>query len=703
MHSNMKRQTAFPYPSLLVGWLCLAQFGCALHPTNQWCFDECLKCEEPVLPSKGQGQLQIDEPCRVGCLQEELDVPPPPDQIGINGTIEYWNLSLEQALSLALSESKVMRDLGGTVLRSPASAPTVYDAAISYTDPRFGEEAALSAFDATFAASAVFEKNDRALNNLSLGTAGILHQDLHRYQSEIRKRTATGTQLALRHTTDYDFNNQSGNRFGVPSASWTSFVDAEVRQPLLQGAGVAFNRIAGPTSRAGGVVGINGVNGVLLARMRTDISLAEFEASTRDLVSNVENAYWDLYFAYYDLDAKKKARDASLALWENTAAKAKSGKLGSSISGAQETQVREQYWRFQAEVVDALDGRVVDGTRTNSGSSGGTFRSSGGVRLAERRLRLVLGLPINGHQLIKPVSLPTQAPVTFDWSQVTSEALSSRPELRKQRWRVKQQELQLVANRNFLLPRLDAIGRYRWRGMGNEFISQSDAQFASSIGELGTGDYGEWQLGVELEMPLGFRRAHSAVRNAELNLAREKILLKEQERSILYGLSNAVADVRRAFQVMQAQFNRWDSAQDQENSMSSLHKEGLVTVDLLLEAQRRLIESEIRYHQSRVEYALSLKNVHHEKGTLLDYNNIWLAEAASPGRAYCQLGERRSRREGPINYAMRDVVLSAGQHNSNTPTQVNSSPPVTEFVTDERTEGEIIELLPAEALPTPAF
>ncbi len=44
-------------------------------------------------------------------------------------------------------------------------------------------------------------------------------------------------------------------------------------------------------------------NGVVLARIRTDRALADFEASVRNLVSDVEVAYWELYFAYRSLDA----------------------------------------------------------------------------------------------------------------------------------------------------------------------------------------------------------------------------------------------------------------------------------------------------------------------------------------------------------------------------------------------------------------
>ena len=60
-----------------------------------------------------------------------------------------------------------------------------------------------------------------------------------------------------------------------------------------------FNRIAGPITTPGVY------NGVLIARLNTDVALTDFEIAVRDLVSNVENAYWDLYFGYRVLDARR--------------------------------------------------------------------------------------------------------------------------------------------------------------------------------------------------------------------------------------------------------------------------------------------------------------------------------------------------------------------------------------------------------------
>ena len=54
----------------------------------------------------------------------------------------------------------------------------------------------------------------------------------------------------------------------------------------MQGAGTTYNRNAGPN----GVVGQ--YNGVLIARINTDISLADFENGVIRLVNDVETAYW---------------------------------------------------------------------------------------------------------------------------------------------------------------------------------------------------------------------------------------------------------------------------------------------------------------------------------------------------------------------------------------------------------------------------
>ncbi|HEY4261305.1 MAG TPA: TolC family protein, partial [Schlesneria sp.] len=63
---------------------------------------------------------------------------------------EYLDLSLEETIHLALANSSILRDLGGTMLRTPDAAKSRFDSSVVETDPRVGVESALSAFDAAF-------------------------------------------------------------------------------------------------------------------------------------------------------------------------------------------------------------------------------------------------------------------------------------------------------------------------------------------------------------------------------------------------------------------------------------------------------------------------------------------------------------------------------------------------------------------------
>ncbi len=541
---------------------------------------------------------------------------------------EWWELSLDEAIQIAVSRSSVLRDLGGTVVRAPDTVRTILAPSEVASDARFGMEAALSEFDATLASTVTAEKNDRMINNfVASGGTRFFRQDLINFQTQISKVAATGTRMSLRGISIYDFNNASFNRF--PSV-WDSLVEAEFRQPLWQGAGARFNRLAGPNSVPGFY------NGVLIARVNTDISVADFEMGLRDLVSNVENAYWDLYFAFRDLDAKIQLRNSSLEAWKRIKVLVESDQASGQIE--REAQAREQYFRYEEEVQNALAGTLQQSTTNNNGSSGGSFRGVGGVLVSERRLRLAMGLPITDNRMIRPADEPTLAKVGFDWVEISDDAVARRPELLKQRLLIKRREMEYVAARNFLLPRFDVIGRYRFRGLGRDLIGNQEGlppdptdpqgNFAlSSLANLANGNFQEWQLGGEVTMPVGFRRGWAAVRNAQLHLARDKAVLEEQERQVMHDLSNALGDMQRAYQIMETTYNRRLAAQQNVEILQfRLQSSQPISAEQVLEGQRRLTEADIQYHRALVEHILAIKNVHFEKGTLLEYGHIQLAE-----------------------------------------------------------------------------
>jgi len=560
---------------------------------------------------------------------------------------DYEELGLQEVIQTALNNSRVLRDLGGVVLKSPTAARTIHDPAITESDPRFGVESTLSAFDPVLSASEFAQKNNRALNNVFFGGGTrLLQQDADVAQVSLSKRTVTGGTLSLTNNTSYDSNNAPGNEF---FSSWNTNIEASVRQPLLAGAGSDYNRIIGPT----GIAGLP--SGVLLARINSDASLADFESGVRNFVSDVENSYWDLYYAYRDLDAKVQARDAALDAWRRVAELKKFGRRGGDA--LREAQAREAHYRLQEEVQNALTGRQIEGTRTNSGSSGGTFRGSGGVYTCERRLRLMMGLPITDNKLIRPSDEPMMSKAVFEWDVALAEALTRRPELRKQKWIIKHREMQLLATRNLLLPQLDASGLYRMRGFGKDLFDTPDNRypgiFSSAWANLASAKFQEWQLGVEFSMPLGFRKGHSAVRNAELQLARERAILNEQERQVVLDLSNAIAEMNRAHTGLETNYNRRVAA---KHTLLAIQNIPDPPPDMLfqeLDAQRKLAEAEGLYYRAQVEYELAIKNVHFEKGSILEYNGVYLSELPSPGKAYKDAYEKIKMRTRSPRWAQK--------------------------------------------------
>ncbi len=559
--------------------------------------------------------------------------------------IEHWEISLPDAIAFAVENSTVARDLGAAVLRNPDGVRTRFDPALQYTDARFGPEAALAAFDAEFTAELLGQNNDRVINNQFAG-GGVqqFQQDLLTARSELRKTSATGSRFALRQFTQYDNNNAPANLF---RSAYDTFVEAEARHPLLRGGGVTFNRLAGPNAAPGFY------NGVVIARVNHEISQTEFETGLRDFVSDVTNAYWELTYAYRNLNAKRQARDRALVVAE--AFRDRAAGMGGS-DAEKEALVREQYFRFQEEVEEALAGRPIEFTFTGAGRGGGTFRGGGGVQTADRRLRLLMGVPLNDDRVLRPLDEGPAVPaeVLFDWGTIAGRALDVRPELRTQRLRVRRAEMELAAAKNFLSPQLDAVARYRVRGFGDRLVGADGGPSVRQPGSqavdiLAGGDFQEWEAGVEFSIPLGFRRAHAAVNNAELQIAREKALLREQERQVMYDLSNAVAEKDRSYQSLQTGLNRHAAAlellasletrfglarpvvegEDPDEAAGGVGEFG--ELDRLLDAQRRVTDSELAVFRSRAAYEVAIKNVFFETGELLQYHEVLLADGGAAG------------------------------------------------------------------------
>ncbi|MEZ6116478.1 MAG: TolC family protein [Pirellulaceae bacterium] len=255
-------------------------------------------------------------------------------------------------------------------------------------------------------------------------------------------------------------------------------------------------------------------------------------------------------------------------------------------------------------------------------------------------MRLLIGLPESSDgQLIRPSDEPSTAETLFDWQDSLFEAANRRVELRRQNWTVRRRELELLASKNLTQVQLDLVGQYTWRGFGDDLFGTAGNN-ASAYRDLFGGDLQGWGMGLELSTPIGNRLAHSAVRNAELALAKEKAILEEQHRAVNNDLSNAFGELDRAYIATRTAYNQVIAAQKRLELTQKVYEAGNRTIEFVLDAQSALADAEARYHQSMVDYSLAVSRIHYARGTYLDYMGIDLSEGP-----WCAAAHRSAAKE----------------------------------------------------------
>lgn len=580
----------------------------------------------------------------------------PPLTLGNHEYGQYWDLDLEECVSIALQNAKFfvttsgtseLRQNVGTQFTSGTadqfgsiydvaiqqsrtqSVPLIIDGAGNRTLPRGvlranqigGVEDALAEFDAQTSGFLNFANTDRARNtgpnnpfNPQLFQAADTTQ-----QSAISKRLATGGVATLRQQVIYGSNNVGlGNVARAVRSDWTALVEAQIQHPLMRNRGTLINRIP-----------------VVLASLNEDIAITEFEVQVRNLVRDVEVAYWDLYISYRAVATTMVGRNSAQATQQFAKLNLDAG-TGTKQDLAQAT---EQYYQFKGQLESALSGSNLPGADRL------------GVYGTERQLREKMGLAPTDGRLIRPITEPNIARVEFDWSESVAQTLYLAPEIRRSKVRIQQSEQEMILAKNQILPEVNLSLLYRWVGVGDTLgpPQRRDVNFpapgSSALGELTEGDFQE--AGVRLDIQptaIGSRRELTRIRGAQLQIARERAFLQDQERLMVSQLSDAVGKLGTHYQLVQTNANRWQSAEQEVQARLAQYKGGREPVNVVLQSQLRRAQAQIDYYRSLGEYSKSINYVHYIKGTLLHNNGIELAEGCWNKKAYWDALERARER-----------------------------------------------------------
>ena len=142
-------------------------------------------------------------------------------------------------------------------------------------------------------------------------------------------------------------------------------------------------------------------------------------------------------------------------------------------------------------------------------------------------------------------------------------------------------------------------------------------RFSSAVKDMASGDHNEWEMGLQFNMPIGFRQAHSGVRNQELKLMRERVVLQEQEKQIVHDLGTAMRQCEQKFASMQYAFNRMLAAKDMRDAREAGFAADAIPLDLLLDAQQSLADAQREFCRAQVDFQLANESIQFASGQLL--------------------------------------------------------------------------------------
>src|SRR5262249_14870006 len=145
--------------------------------------------------------------------------------------------------------------------------------------------------------------------------------------------------------------------------------------------------------------------------------------------------------------------------------------------------------------------------------------------------------------------------------------------------------------------------------------------------------FNSWTLGFRADIPLGFRDANGAVREAQINLQRSYWVLAEGERKAIEAVYLQVQTVLSTYEQVKftkARRNALYESLRLDNEVLRIGTWDVPFLNQLLINQQNYVQALSDEFRLVGEYQKALAGMEYTKGTIQQYNNVSVAEGALP-------------------------------------------------------------------------
>ncbi len=463
-------------------------------------------------------------------------------------------LTIEEAIARALGKNfdlQIQTFARETAEEALNIAESVFEADLTYTTSR--------------------SQSQSAVASSTLDGASQPRNSLYNNRISATQRIITGTTV----TASTNLNRGSNNSVNtLLNPSYNSDFSLTVRQPLLAGAGIAYNRASIDRAKIG------------LLRSNLD-----FKNVVLIVVRNVEAAYYNLGFAREQEQVRRFSLDlAERLLEENTTRR--------------DTGIATDLEVLQAEVGVANARRAL-------------LQAQQTVRDREDALLNLIG------QFEFNTSLGEVRLTDFETPTVSTErsfqlAMEQSPDFASSKLAIEQIKIDLYVAKRDRLPGVSvgATGGYNAR----------QASPTNAAQELWSGDGYNWTVDLTVNLPLGFQAERARYRQALIALSREEKRLEQLEQNLLVQVRSAVRSVEINIESVEISRKATELSNRQFDLEKARFDAGISTFRRVQESQEDLDSARVAELQSRIALRLALADLARLEASSLGTYNITIEE-----------------------------------------------------------------------------
>jgi len=468
--------------------------------------------------------------------------------------------------------------------------------AVQVLNPRLADEA-LSKAREKFLPSLSMSFNNRhnesaSYSWTSTSTTGSILSKYNSYNFAINETLPIGGTLSLSLDSYKSETNQS---LQTINPRYGSTLSMNFSQPLLRNFGSTVSQ-----------------REILVARNNLEISEYDLHKSLIDTIYSVEQSYWILVYSIQNLEVQRQTLKLARDLLEKNERAVEVGQMApiEVLSAQAEVATRE---------ADILQAETQ-------------------VKNNEDTLRTLLNLePGNQAPLtqIIPVDKPPFEGRTVSIDEALLTAIDNRPDLRSARTSLKNTEIDLTYAKNQLLPGLNLNAGFSSPGVSGDRILylNNNPLTGVVVGTMpgGSSDalkdtlnfkYQNWTIGLTLDIPLANVLSRAGYAQAQVNMEKALLSVKNQEQQAYLEIRNAVRSVETGFKRVQAYKVARDLAEKKYEAELEKLKVGLSTNYTLLQYQRDLANARTAELKAIVDYTVSLAGLDRALGVSLKKKNM---------------------------------------------------------------------------------